>query len=46
MTILDSEICFYRHEYGFTLETFAIRGRDFLIYQYKFMNALKRYGNL
>ena len=41
MTIPDSEVCFCGHENGFMLKIFAIRGRDFLIYRYKFMNVLK-----
>ena len=46
MTISDAEVCFYGHENCFMLKIFAIRGRDFLIYRYKFMNALNRYRNL
>ena len=45
MTIPDSEVYFYGHENGFTLKTFVIRGRDFLIYRYKFTNDLNRYRN-
>ena len=46
MTIPDSEVCFLQAENGLTLKTFVIRGRDFLIHRYKFMNALNRYKNL
>ena len=44
--IPGSKYVFYGKETDFTLKIFAIRGRDLLIYQYKFMNALKWYRNL
>ena len=37
---------FLRARKWFYAKIFAIRGRDFLIYWYKFMNVLNRYRNL